>query len=170
MGSAGSIFERENFCAARKAFRTEIRKSQEKSWADLSTAVDNDPWRLPYKIVSKKIGRQQPGLAAIGRERVIADALFPTRPVVDWLSIPIGNRTKLVKEVDKIDCPSLTMEEFNIAAARLLRGKETGLDEVPNEVLAVTARKSFDVSKMPRRSFLPEVEKVQTSIITQGTR
>lgn len=40
----------------RKLLKAEIRNSKELSWRELCKAVDSDPWGLPYKVVTKKIG------------------------------------------------------------------------------------------------------------------
>lgn len=143
-GPVGSQREKFNFREARKALRSGIRSSQERSWAELCKAVDSDPWGIPYRIVMKKIGRQKPGIAAIGRENVIADALFPARPTVEWSSIPVIIQRHATQEAEtvEIERPPLTLEEFSMAAARLPRGKATGPDGVPNEVLSVVAKKA----------------------------
>lgn len=50
---------REAYTAKRKELRYAIRDTQAKSWAELCKAVDDDPWGLPYKVVTKKIGRKR---------------------------------------------------------------------------------------------------------------
>lgn len=86
-GPESSIVERDAYKQARKSLRIAIRSSQEKSWAELCTMVDNDQWGVPYRIVTKKLNRQPPGIVARGRELMIADTLFPTRPTIDWSDV-----------------------------------------------------------------------------------
>lgn len=79
--------DRENFRADRKALRIAIRAAQERSWAALCTAVENDPWGLPYRVITRKIGRRRPGAEARGRESEVADYLFPSRPATEWTDL-----------------------------------------------------------------------------------
>lgn len=44
----------------RKELRLAIRKAQERSWQELCKAVESDPWGVPYKIVTKRLGRRNP--------------------------------------------------------------------------------------------------------------
>lgn len=69
-----------------KTLRMVIKESQEESWKSLCQMVDNDPWGLPYRIVTKKlIGRRKiPGLSLPGRLQEIIHSLFPTRLRVEW--------------------------------------------------------------------------------------
>ncbi|KAL4098644.1 hypothetical protein QTP88_023206 [Uroleucon formosanum] len=58
-----------------KAVRDDELPSEEeaRSWSELCKAVDNDPWGLPYRVVTKKIGRQRPNVKARGKEDSIAN-------------------------------------------------------------------------------------------------
>jgi len=76
------------YYAKRKELRIAIWEAQAKSGADLCQAADADPWGLPYKVVMKKIGRRRPGLEASGREKAIADHMFPAHPATDWFQEP----------------------------------------------------------------------------------
>lgn len=58
----------EAYTLKRKELRNAIRDAQSNSWAELCKAVDDDPWGLPYKVVTKKIGRNRPLIEARGRE------------------------------------------------------------------------------------------------------
>lgn len=82
------MVELESFRDARKALRTKLRSAQERCWTELFSAVDSDPWGLPYRIVTKHLSRQHPGTAARGRESTIADTLFPVQPQMNWQTIP----------------------------------------------------------------------------------
>lgn len=121
--------------AKRKELRLTIRASQAKSWSDLCAAVDSDPWGLPYRVVTKRIGRHRPGMEARGKESEIADHLFPNPPATDWSRVPLTPR-----DADE-DPPTteFTAAELCAAAKRLPSGKATGPDGIPNEVLAKVA-------------------------------
>jgi len=54
----------EAYRAKRKELRNAIRDAQYKSWAELCKSVDDNPWGLPYKVVTKKIGHRRPGVEA----------------------------------------------------------------------------------------------------------
>ncbi|XP_060868652.1 uncharacterized protein LOC132943647 [Metopolophium dirhodum] len=77
---------REAHKGIRKDLRNAVREAQAKSWSELCKAVDNDPWGLPYRVVTKRIGLQRPGVEARGREDSIADHLFPNlrQPTGHW--------------------------------------------------------------------------------------
>ncbi|KAL4085357.1 hypothetical protein QTP88_027216 [Uroleucon formosanum] len=55
---------------------------QAKSWAKLCRAVDDDPWGLPYGVVTKKIIRKRSDIETRGRGDPIANHLFPAAPSV----------------------------------------------------------------------------------------
>lgn len=68
----------------KKALTLLIRSVQENCWKDLCNVVKTDPWGLPYKVVTKKIGSHPSGSESKGRELEIAEHLFPTLPLFDW--------------------------------------------------------------------------------------
>lgn len=121
--------------AKRKDLRKAIRDAQEKSWSDLCKAVEDDPWGLPYRIVSRKIGRTRPGVEARGREEQIADHLFPDLPNTDWSQEPLP-----LEDSAPETAPEFTLEELQEASRRLPSGKATGPDGVPNEILRTVSR------------------------------
>lgn len=118
------------YTEARKALRDAIRAAQANSWAELCRSVDNDPWGLPYRVVTKKISRKRPGVEARGREDSIADHLFPDPPATDWASEP-----PLPYDAADPATPPFTITELREACLRLPAGKATGPDGIPNEVL-----------------------------------
>ncbi|KAL4083153.1 hypothetical protein QTP88_028519 [Uroleucon formosanum] len=115
----------------RKILRQAIRSSQTKCWSDLCRSVDFDPWGLPYKVVTKRIGRRRPGIEARGMESEIADHLFPNPPATDWALEPHPPETAEDETVE-----DFTLAELAQACKRLPPGKATGPDGIPNEVLA----------------------------------
>lgn len=127
---------RQDFKAKRKELGTAIRKAQQKCWAELCCAVDTDPWGIPYRVVTKRLGRSRPGLEARGRECAIADQLFPKLPNIEWSREPpvaVENEDPRERE--------FTNEELQEASSRLPSGKATGPDGIPNEVLRWVARR-----------------------------
>jgi len=118
------------YTEARKALRDAIRDTQSKSWAELCKAVDDDPWGLPYRVVTKKIGRRRPGIEARGREDSIANHLFPEPPATEWSLEP-----PLIDDPGDPQAHRFTLEELREACTRLPAAKATGPDGIPNEVL-----------------------------------
>lgn len=45
--------------------RIEIRKAQKRSWRELCDSVDNDPWGVPYRLITKLLGRRPPVMDAL---------------------------------------------------------------------------------------------------------
>ncbi|XP_008181108.1 uncharacterized protein LOC103308814 [Acyrthosiphon pisum] len=119
--------------AKRKELKKMIRVSQAKSWSDLCAAVDSDPWGLPYRVVTKRIGRHRPGIEARGMETEIADHLFPNPPAADW------SHESLPDADEELPAPEFTTTELHEASNRLPPGKATGPDGIPNEVLTSTS-------------------------------
>jgi len=99
---------REAYTAKRKELRNAIRDAQAKSWSELCKAVDNDPWGLPYKVVTKKIGRQRPGAEARGRGDSIANHLFPDHPATDWSLEPRLTEVLVRPQADLFSLEELT--------------------------------------------------------------
>lgn len=120
------------YTAKRKELRNAIRDAQAKSWSDLCAAVDSDPWGLPYRVVTKRIGRRRPGAEARGREMEIVDRLFPNLPPTDWTLSPLPNDND---DNDYRLPPEFTPVELAEACRRLPSGKATGPDGIPNELL-----------------------------------
>jgi len=79
--------ERESYNRARLDLKHAIRRSQEKSWQELCLSVENDPWGVPYKLVSKRLGRRAPDLDCDSVDRVTR-GLFLSSPPTDWARIP----------------------------------------------------------------------------------
>ncbi|VVC35249.1 Endonuclease/exonuclease/phosphatase,Reverse transcriptase domain,Zinc finger, CCHC-type, partial [Cinara cedri] len=119
---------RRAFQDERKSLRLAIRKAQEHSWRELCRAVDNDPWGLPYKLVTKKLRTGNSGAQACGREAMIVDGLFPDDPPVDWARVPLPRAGGML-------APLFSATELEAAACHLPPGKAPGPDGVPNVVL-----------------------------------
>ena len=94
--------------------------------------VDNDPWGLGYKIVTKRIG----ALSASGfmneeEVRHIVDGLFPTHPERE--------EENDLDEDDEEAIPEFTDEELLKAVDSLQNGKAPGPDGIPTEILKIAA-------------------------------
>jgi len=99
--------------------------------------VNNDPWGVPYKLVTKKlIGRRPiPGIRLPGRLDSIVDHLFPSSKPPAYPTV-----TLQVPE----EC-LFTLEELKEAGCCLLKGKAPGPDGVPDAVLRVVVQVRSDL-------------------------
>jgi len=125
---------------ALKHLRIAIRKSQEDSWRNLCQLVDNDPWGLPYKLVTRKlIGKRPiPGLSLPGRLQDIVHGLFPTKRFVEWQLPPVTETFE-----------PITAGELVELANALPNGKAPGPDGVPDMVVkAVILKKPAEVANI----------------------
>jgi len=128
--------------AKRKELGNAIKKAQQKSWDELCQSVESDPWGIPYRIVTKRIGRSRPGLEARGMECAIADHLFPTLPIVEW-----ARETPIPTDGEERRGQEFSLEEIRDASCRLPSGKATGPDCIPNEVLRRVAKSKPQILK-----------------------
>lgn len=106
-----------DFRATRMALKATIRAARNKSWNQLCNAVENDPWGLPYRVVTKNLATHPPGTEVRGREMVIADHLFPQLPTIDWSQSPLEDDI----DADE-DTPKFNTDELETAARRLPSG------------------------------------------------
>lgn len=53
---------RMNYIDEKKILRKAIKMAKKKAWQDLIESVDSEPWKLPYRIVLKRLKRISPGL------------------------------------------------------------------------------------------------------------
>jgi len=102
------------YCESRKSFRTAIRAYQKRYWRELCQSVDSDPWGVPIRIVTKKLNRKAPGIESHGREKDIADHLFPSHPIIDWLSILMVNP---ITGLEIVDEPYTPIQNSKLAEA-----------------------------------------------------
>jgi hypothetical protein len=116
--------------SARKNLRAAIKKAQANSWTQLCSAVDEDPWGLPYRLVMKKVVMRVP--IEPEREKCLAAALLPFDRTVDWVSSPSLD--------DAVDPELFTLNELRLTASRLPGRKASGPDLIPNEVVAVAIK------------------------------
>lgn len=115
----------------RKELRFAIRKAQEVSWKALCDLVDNDPWGVPYRLVTKRLGRQT-HLMGTSQARNIEEDLFPALSPVHWPSFPIEPAMPTELEVavtDDRSFPPVTTDELLRAANKLPNNKAPSLDQ-----------------------------------------
>lgn len=124
---------------ARKRLRLAIRKSQEDSWRELCNSVENDPWGVPFRLVTKKLGHRSPVMDN-NTASTIARGLFPALQSVDWSEIPYitGDLTEILPEMD-LEVIPFTEDELKLAVRKLSSGKAPGPDQVPNEIIKMAA-------------------------------
>jgi len=99
--------------------------------------VNNDPWGVPYRLVTKRLGRRA---LTLDRELTVSAArgLFPSPPPPVWEDIPLVvlEPAFLIDTPDMLtSVPQITVEEVGRAVARLPSGKAPGPDLVPNEMI-----------------------------------
>lgn len=92
--------------------------------------VNRDPCRgTPYRVVMRKIGRQQPVPKLMIPH--IVDAFFPTLPP----TVRVGHEEALFT-------PKFTEDELKVAVHRMPNRKAPGPDRIPNEIVKLAASKS----------------------------
>lgn len=127
---------------ARKALRIAIRNAQENSWREWCISVDNKPFGVPYRLVTKRLGRRPP---VMDDQLVchIARGFFPTLPTVNWDWIPLEPRFSIELDAwpeDEDSTPLFT--KLLRALEKLPLGKAPGPDHVPNDVIKLAVRRS----------------------------
>lgn len=135
--------EFEAYRNARKDLKNAIRKAQERSWTELCRAVDGDPWGVPYRLVTKRLGHRSPAMDQMSVVSVARD-LFPLSPPFDWncVSMTAEDIEVFMETDDSSEVPLFTPEEVARAVRKLPSGKAPGPDLVPNELIRL-AHKRF---------------------------
>ena len=117
---------------AKKILRLAVRRSKRACEIALCNEVDNDPWGLGYKIVTKRIGAlSASGVMNEEEVRHIVDGLFPTHPDRE--------EKNDLDEDDEEAIPEFTEEELLTAVDSLKNGKAPGPDGIPTEILKIAA-------------------------------
>lgn len=128
---------------ARTELKYTIRKAQERSWLELCRSVNSDPWGIPYRLVTKRLGRRPPILDQSTTVNV-ARSLFPLSPPIDWKRLPMAggdNVTVSKLTVTSTQFPLFTPEEVASVVSKLPLGKAPDPDLIPNELIKLIYRK-----------------------------
>ncbi|XP_046736548.1 uncharacterized protein LOC124405569 [Diprion similis] len=115
---------------AKRDLRNEIKASKARCWEELLQAVDEDPWGLPYKLVTKKLGVLRQPDDPVTVENILTE-LFPVHRQ--------SERSILGAAATGPHPEPFTLTELYHAARRISGGKAPGPDGVPGEALAVVA-------------------------------
>lgn len=111
----------------RDEMRIEIRNAKSRSWAELLSSIDKDPWGRPYRLVLGKLKQSASPLTESLEPcfvRKIIDTLFP--PMADGLNNSIPEREIGWDEAEM----GLTEGELKYAVRRIKNGKAPGPDGV----------------------------------------
>jgi len=121
--------ELEAYKKARADLKLAIRRAQEDSWSELCRSVDSDPWGVPYRLLTKRLGRRSPEMDPEATTNV-ARGLFPSSPPIDWSVIPATGTVPAVVIMNESDTaprvPLFTTEEVTTAVNKLPSGKAPG--------------------------------------------
>ena len=119
---------REAWKKAKSALRQSIKKSRLQCWKDLICEVEEDPWDLAFKIVTKRsvTRRKTPSPDNADRVKYIVRSLFP-------LLEPFQRQERSSCVVRREGL--FTLEELKRAGGRLKANTAPGIDGVPNEIL-----------------------------------
>lgn len=114
--------------SARKILKRAIRRSQLRCWKDLIGDVENDPWGLAFKIVTKKLvtRHRPPGSDNPDWVLRIIRGLFPRAE--KWTR---EDYTSCLVQREEL----FTLEELKHVGKALRSGKAPGIDGIPNEIL-----------------------------------
>lgn len=118
---------------ARKTLRIAIKNSKNKCWQELCREVDNDPWGLPYQLVTKKLRIRQkvPGLTDPCWVQQIVEALFPQE----------NTPRRWMEDIGDQHVNLFTLDELHKAGRKIKTGKSPGPDGIPNEILKIILEK-----------------------------
>ncbi|VVC42614.1 Reverse transcriptase domain [Cinara cedri] len=121
---------------ARKELKKGIERSKESSWSNLCRQVEEDPWGLPYRLVTKKLPGRRPiqGLTLPGRIESIVDTLFPADETIVW---PVADASHGFHEI--------SIEEIRQCARDIPTGKAPGPDGVPDMVVKRIAERRPEI-------------------------
>lgn len=116
---------------AKKQLRDAIKRSKAENWRSLKEEVDQNPWGLGYKIVTKKLGiaTTSPKMNIEIMDNIVTE-LFPTHP--------ISNEGEDEEEVGEI--PLFSEEELVLATSSMQANKAPGPDGIPAEALKITTQ------------------------------
>lgn len=120
------------FKTKRRAFKLAIRKSKRRCFLEICDEVENNPWGLAYKLVTKRLKCLNP--TSPKEESIlkgIVEHLFPQQEISSW-------EDSVVDEVYHF--PQVTISEIEAAVSKFKDKKAPGLDCIPNSVLKEAVR------------------------------
>lgn len=118
------------FNIAKKELRNAVKASKRRCWRELCEDINNNPWGLGYKLVTKKLGSSNNNFPmAVSDAKKIVDELFPTHQP----------RTERDFIISPEEVPLFTDFEIRSAAQTLKNKKAPGPDGVPSEVIKLVA-------------------------------
>lgn len=120
-----------DFLQMKKQLGKTIKRSKRASWMAMAKEVDNEPWGLGYRIVTRKLGANTAPLKSDEETmKNVVDSLFPT-----------ANAEKEDARVDTpMDIPLFELEELRQAVSSLQNKKAPGPDGIPSEALKAVGR------------------------------
>lgn len=127
-GRPDNNLHQEAFKAKRKALKLAIRESKRNCFLNICDDVENNPWGLAYKLVTKKLNCLNPKPP---REESVLDGivehLFPQQETSSWDQNVPSERIYYF--------PQVTIAEIEVAISKFKDKKAPGLDCIPNLVL-----------------------------------
>ncbi|XP_017477016.1 PREDICTED: putative 115 kDa protein in type-1 retrotransposable element R1DM [Rhagoletis zephyria] len=112
--------------AKRKELKQAIKLSKRKCFTSLCESVQNDPWGLAYKVVTKRLKASvRPQVLCPNKLETIIKALFPMQP----------SFAREIFPATMFEFPMVSTEEVLLAAKRFKDKKSPGPDAIPNRVL-----------------------------------
>lgn len=126
-GRPGNSVHQQMYKDKRKALKTAIRRSKRNCFLDICDEVENNPWGLAYKLVTKKLkclGPSPPREESVLNE--IVEHLFPQQETSTW---------EHNVSTEAFNPPQVTITELREAVSRFKDRKAPGLDCIPNPVL-----------------------------------
>lgn len=146
----------------KKALKSAIRRSKRTCFLNICDDVENNPFGLAYKLVTKKLkclSTPSPTEAVI-LERIVTH-LFPPQLTTSWDNyIPVYN----------VGFPEVMLPELQLAVSKFEDNKAPGLDGIPNNVLKEVVKCSADqvlklINKCLRYGSFPSIWKRQKLVL-----
>ena len=122
-----------NFLQRKKELGKAIKRSKRAGWIKMAKEVDENPWGLGYKIVTRKLGAKAPPFKGDAKTMGnIVDTLFPStvehvEPENAW-------------EDAMENIPLFDARELRLAVSSLQNNKAPGPDGIPAEALKAVER------------------------------
>ncbi|KAL0274344.1 UNVERIFIED_CONTAM: hypothetical protein PYX00_006795 [Menopon gallinae] len=125
----------QEYSIKKRALVREIKTAKSAKWKALCEAVENNPWGLAYKIVTKRIGLHPPKLAEELEKEIILE-LFPQEP----------RPSDRQKPKERCEPPSpFSKEELKKAVNEMGTRKAPGPDGIPGGVIKEIAENEPEI-------------------------